>query len=165
MASTETPPRAARPQVSIFTDGACSGNPGPGGWGAVLRHNGREKELCGGAAETTNNRMEMTAAIEALRALKRPCQVDLYTDSTYLRSGITEWIHSWKRKGWRTAARTAVKNADLWRALDELIGRHEVTWHWVKGHAGHPENERADALARQGMAPFLARRRAPHQGG
>lgn len=165
MASTETPPRNARPQVSIFTDGACSGNPGPGGWGAVLRHEGREKELCGGAAETTNNRMEMTAAIEALRALKRPCRVDLYTDSAYLRSGITEWIHGWKRKGWRTAARTAVKNADLWRALDDLIGRHEVTWHWVKGHAGHPENERADALARQGMAPFLARRGRPRQGG
>lgn len=166
MASTETaaktpaatPVRAARPRVQIFTDGACSGNPGPGGWGAVLRHDGHEKELCGGAAETTNNRMEMTAAIEALRALKQPCQVDLYTDSVYLRSGITEWIHGWKRKGWRTAARTAVKNADLWRALDELIGRHEVSWHWVKGHAGHPENERADALARRGMAPFLARR-------
>lgn len=158
MASTETAAGGARPRVQIFTDGACSGNPGPGGWGAVLRHDGHEKELCGGAAETTNNRMEMTAAIEALRALKQPCQVDLYTDSVYLRSGITEWIHGWKRKGWRTAARTAVKNADLWRALDELIGRHEVSWHWVKGHAGHPENERADALARRGMAPFLARR-------
>jgi len=141
-------------RVTIYTDGACSGNPGPGGWGVILRFGEHEKELSGGAAETTNNRMELTAAIEALNALKRPCAVDLYTDSTYVRSGITEWMDGWKRKNWRTAAKKPVKNADLWQALDEARLRHDVTWHWVKGHAGHPENERADELARMGMAPF-----------
>lgn len=141
-------------KVNIYTDGACSGNPGPGGWGAILRFGEHEKELSGGAAETTNNRMELTAAIEALNALKRPCAVDLYTDSTYVRSGITEWLEGWKRKNWRTAAKKPVKNAELWQALDEARLRHDVTWHWVKGHAGHPENERADELARKGMEPF-----------
>ncbi|WP_346910852.1 ribonuclease HI [uncultured Roseibium sp.] len=141
-------------RVTIYTDGACSGNPGPGGWGAILRFGEHEKELSGGAGETTNNRMELTAAIEALNALKRPCAVDLYTDSTYVRSGITEWLDGWKRKNWRTAAKKPVKNADLWQALDEARLRHDVSWHWVKGHAGHPENERADELARMGMAPF-----------
>ncbi|MBD1546059.1 ribonuclease HI [Roseibium aggregatum] len=141
-------------RVTIYTDGACSGNPGPGGWGVILRFGEHEKELSGGAAETTNNRMELTAAIEALNALKRPCAVDLYTDSTYVRSGIMEWLDGWKRKNWRTAAKKPVKNADLWQALDEARLRHDVTWHWVKGHAGHPENERADELARMGMAPF-----------
>jgi ribonuclease HI len=141
-------------RVTIYTDGACSGNPGPGGWGAILRFGEHEKELSGGAAETTNNRMELTAAIEALNALKRPCAVDLYTDSTYVRSGITEWLDGWKRKNWRTAAKKPVKNAELWQALDEARLRHDVSWHWVKGHAGHPENERADELARMGMAPF-----------
>lgn len=141
-------------RVTIYTDGACSGNPGPGGWGAILRFGEHEKELSGGAAETTNNRMELTAAIEALNALKRACAVDLYTDSTYVRSGITEWLEGWKRKNWRTAAKKPVKNADLWQALDEARLRHDVSWHWVKGHAGHPENERADELARMGMAPF-----------
>ena len=141
-------------RVTIYTDGACSGNPGPGGWGVILRFGEHEKELSGGAADTTNNRMELTAAIEALKTLKRPCAVDLYTDSTYVRSGITEWLDGWKRKNWRTAAKKPVKNADLWQALDEARLRHDVTWHWVKGHAGHPENERADELARMGMAPF-----------
>ena len=143
---TATPPR-----VEIFTDGACSGNPGPGGWGALLRYNGTEKELCGGEAATTNNRMEMLAAIRALEALKRPSAVDLHTDSTYLRDGITKWIHGWKRNGWKTAAKKPVKNVDLWQELEAVLARHEVAWHWVKGHAGHPENERADELARQGL--------------
>ena len=145
---------AAQTHVDIFTDGACSGNPGPGGWGAILRYGEHEKELSGGEAQTTNNRMEMRAAIEALNALKRPSVVELHTDSAYLRNGITEWIHGWKRRQWRTADKKPVKNVDLWQALDEAIARHEVRWHWVKGHAGHPENERADALARAGMAPF-----------
>lgn len=136
------------PQVEIFTDGACSGNPGPGGWGAVLRSGRHEKELSGSEALTTNNRMEMTAAIEALEALKRPSRVDLYTDSIYLRDGITKWIHGWKSNGWKTSARKPVKNEDLWRRLDDALSRHEVKWHWIKGHAGHPENERADKLAR-----------------
>ncbi|MGE0230327.1 MAG: ribonuclease HI [Flavobacteriaceae bacterium] len=140
--------------VEIFTDGACSGNPGPGGWGAVLRYGKHEKELSGGEALTTNNRMEMRAAIEALSALKRPSVVELHTDSAYLRNGILEWIHAWKRRQWRTADKKPVKNVDLWQALDAAMARHEVRWHWVKGHAGHPENERADALARAGMAPF-----------
>jgi len=140
--------------VEIFTDGACSGNPGPGGWGAILRWNGEERELSGGAAETTNNRMELTAAIEALRALKRPVRIDLYTDSTYVKDGITKWIHAWKAKGWKTAARKPVKNQDLWRALDLALAEHQVAWHWVKGHAGHPENERADALARAALEDF-----------
>jgi ribonuclease HI len=145
-------------RVEIFTDGACSGNPGPGGWGAVLRYNGNERELSGGEAATTNNRMELTAAIEALEALRLPCAVDLYTDSNYVRDGISRWIEGWKRNGWRTAEKKPVKNAELWQALDAARQRHDVTWHWVKGHAGHPENERADELARQGMAPFKVRR-------
>ena len=141
--------------VEIYTDGAGSGTPGPGGWGALLRFDGNEKELKGGARETTNNRMEMTAAIEALSALKRRCRVRLHTDSTYLKDGITSWIHNWKRNGWKTAAKKPVKNEDLWRQLDALLADHEIEWHWVKGHAGHPENERADALARDGMAPYM----------
>jgi len=140
--------------VEIFTDGACSGNPGPGGWGAILRWDGKERELSGGAAETTNNRMELTAAIEALRALKRAVPVELYTDSVYVKDGITKWIHAWKAKGWKTAAKKPVKNQDLWRALDEALAEHRVTWHWVKGHAGHPENERADALARAAIEKY-----------
>ena len=138
--------------VEIFTDGACSGNPGPGGWGAVLRYKGTEKELSGGDPATTNNRMEMMAAIMALETLKRPSKVELHTDSTYLRDGIMKWIHGWKRNGWKTAAKQPVKNVDLWQRLEQAIERHDVTWHWVKGHAGHPENERADALARAGIA-------------
>ncbi len=136
------------PAVDIFTDGACSGNPGPGGWGAVLRYNAVEKEISGGEPETTNNRMEMTAAIEALTALKRPSRVRLHTDSTYLKDGITKWIHAWKARGWKTAAKKPVKNRDLWQRLEAAQERHEVKWFWVKAHAGHPENERADALAR-----------------
>ena len=143
-------------QVDIFTDGACSGNPGPGGWGALLRYGRVEKELSGGEAETTNNRMELTAAIRALDALKQPCKVDLYTDSSYVRDGITQWIDGWLRNGWKTASRKPVKNADLWQELERARGRHQVTWHWIKGHAGHPENERADELARNAMAPFKA---------
>jgi ribonuclease HI len=140
---------AVTPHVEIFTDGACSGNPGPGGWGAILRYKDAEKELSGGERQTTNNRMEMMAAIAALEALKRPSNVDLYTDSNYLRDGIMKWIHGWKRNGWRTADKKPVKNVDLWQRLELAIERHQVvTWHWVKGHAGHPENERADALAR-----------------
>ena len=134
--------------VEIFTDGACSGNPGPGGWGAILRFKDREKELSGGAQETTNNRMELQAAIEGLRALKRPMRVAIHTDSTYVKDGITKWIVNWKRNGWKTAAKKRVKNVDLWQALDDVLTGHDVEWHWVKGHAGHPENERADALAR-----------------
>tara|TARA_B100000674_G_scaffold423076_1_gene375491 strand:- start:467 stop:910 length:444 start_codon:yes stop_codon:yes gene_type:complete len=134
--------------VEIFTDGACSGNPGPGGWGAILRFKDREKELSGGAQETTNNRMELQAAIEGLRALKRPMRVAIHTDSTYVKDGITKWIVNWKRNGWKTAAKKPVKNVDLWQALDDVLIGHDVEWHWVKGHAGHPENERADALAR-----------------
>jgi len=139
---------SAAPRVEIFTDGACSGNPGPGGWGAVLRYKESEKELSGGERATTNNRMEMMAAIMALEALKRPSKVDLYTDSSYLRDGIMKWIHGWKRNGWKTADKKPVKNVDLWQRLELAIERHDVTWHWVKGHAGHPENERADLLAR-----------------
>lgn len=141
-------------KVEIFTDGACSGNPGPGGWGAILRFNEIEKELSGGAAETTNNRMEMTATIEALNTLKRPCMVILTTDSSYVKDGITKWLFGWKRNGWKTAAKKPVKNEDLWKALDEAVTRHTIEWRWVKGHAGHAENERADALARAGMAPY-----------
>ncbi len=140
--------------VRIYTDGACSGNPGPGGWGAILFFNGNERELKGGTADTTNNRMEMTAAIEALKALKRPCVVEIHTDSIYLRDGVTKWIHGWKKNGWRTASKKAVKNEDLWRELDAVLVKHQINWHWVKGHAGHPENERADELARQGMADY-----------
>ena len=143
--------------VVIHTDGACSGNPGPGGWGALLRSGAHERELCGGEAQTTNNRMELTAAIEALNALKRSCKVELHTDSTYVRDGITKWMFNWKRNAWRTADKKPVKNAELWQALDAARGRHDVTWHWVKGHAGHDDNERADELARKGMAPFKKR--------
>ena len=146
--------------VEIFTDGACSGNPGPGGWGAILRYNGTVRELHGGEAATTNNRMELTAAIRALSALKEPCRVELYTDSNYVRDGIRGWIEGWKRNGWKTAAKQPVKNAELWQALDEARKRHDVHWHWVKGHAGHPENERADELARLAMAPFKKRKKA-----
>lgn len=142
-------------RVQVFTDGACRGNPGPGGWGAILRYGQHEKEIWGGEYETTNNRMELTAAIEALRALNRRCRVDLYTDSQYVRMGITEWLANWKKKDWKNAARKPVKNQDLWRALDEESGRHEIHWHWVKGHSGHPENERADALANRGIDELL----------
>lgn len=134
--------------VEIFTDGACSGNPGPGGWAAILRWNGREKELSGGEAATTNNRMEMMAAIAALEALKRPSAVALTTDSQYVMKGVTEWLPGWKRRGWKTADKKPVKNQDLWRRLDAALQRHRVDWHWIRGHSGHPENERADALAR-----------------
>jgi ribonuclease HI len=147
--------------VVVHTDGACSGNPGPGGWGAILEYEGREKELFGGAPETTNNRMELTAAIEALSALKRSSAVEIHTDSEYLRNGITQWIHGWKRNGWKTRERQPVKNADLWQALDALIARHKVSWHWVRGHSGHAINERADVLARKGMAPFLKPKNRP----
>lgn len=140
--------------VEIFTDGACSGNPGPGGWGTILRFNGTTKELSGGEAVTTNNRMELMAAISGLNALKEPCTVDLYTDSKYVMDGISKWIHGWKKNGWKTADKKPVKNGELWQGLDEANRRHKVTWHWVKGHAGHVENERADELARLGMAPF-----------
>ena len=137
--------------VEIYSDGACRGNPGPGGWGALLRANGAEKELYGGEAATTNNRMELMAAIRALEALKRPSRVKLYTDSIYVMKGISSWIHDWKKRGWRTADKKPVKNEDLWRQLEAVAARHEVEWHWVKGHAGHPENERADALANKGI--------------
>lgn len=137
--------------VTIYTDGACKGNPGPGGWGAWLRSGGHEKELFGGEPRTTNNRMELTAVIEALASLKRTCRVAIYTDSEYVRNGITTWIHGWKSRGWLTADRKPVKNAELWRRLDELRGRHDVHWHWVKGHAGDPGNERADQLANRGV--------------
>jgi ribonuclease HI len=140
--------------VIIHTDGACSGNPGPGGWGALLDYNGTRKELFGGAADTTNNRMEIQAAVEALNALKRPCTVEMHVDSQYVKDGITKWIHGWKKNGWKTADKKPVKNVELWQALDDAIKRHEISWHWVKGHDGHPENERADELAREGMAPF-----------
>jgi len=144
--------------IDIFTDGACSGNPGPGGWGAILRWGEVEKELHGGEPDTTNNRMELTAAIMALEALKRPVKVRLHTDSQYLRDGITKWIHGWKAKGWLTADRKPVKNVDLWQRLDAARARHEIEFHWVRGHAGHPENERADELARQGCREAAARR-------
>ena len=140
MAATDT-------EIEIFTDGACLGNPGPGGWGVLLRWRGTEKELSGGEIETTNNRMELMAAIQGLEALKRPGRVVLTTDSTYVKDGITKWIHNWKRNGWRTAAKKPVKNADLWQRLDQAISGHEVDWRWVKGHAGHAENERVDELA------------------
>jgi ribonuclease HI len=138
-------------KVVVFTDGACSGNPGPGGWGAILTFKGVEKELKGGEAHTTNNRMELMAAISALEAMKRPCLVELHTDSQYVKNGITSWIHNWKRNGWRTADKKPVKNEDLWRRLDEALAIHNVDWRWVKGHAGHDMNERADALARAGL--------------
>ena len=138
--------------VEIFTDGACSGNPGPGGWGAILRFNGTEKELSGGEAQTTNNRMELMAAIAALEALKRDVKVRLYTDSQYLRDGITRWIHDWKVRGWKTADKKPVKNIDLWQRLETALAGHKIEWHWVRGHSGHPENERADELARAAIA-------------
>ncbi len=147
----ESPPRA-RPGVEIFTDGACSRNPGPGGWGAILRFGDVEKELAGGEPVTTNNRMELMAAIAGLEALKRPCRVRLYTDSQYLRDGITRWLPAWKARGWRTAAKAPVKNIDLWQRLEAAAAPHQIEWHWVRGHAGHPENERADALARGAIA-------------
>lgn len=144
--------------VVIHTDGACKGNPGPGGWGALLEFNGRTRELFGGERNTTNNRMEIMAVIEALRALRRPCRVRCYLDSEYVRMGITQWLPNWKARGWKTAARQPVKNEDLWRVLDALVhqGPHQIEWHWVKGHAGNPGNERADALANQGVAQFLS---------
>jgi ribonuclease HI len=135
------------PEVEIFTDGACKGNPGPGGWGAVMRSKGKEREISGGEALTTNNRMELMAAIEALNALTRPCHVQLWTDSNYVRDGITKWIHGWRRNGWKTSDKKPVKNAELWQALLDACEPHRIDWHWVKGHAGHPENERADRLA------------------
>jgi len=143
-------------RVTIYTDGACSGNPGPGGWGAILTLGDHTKELMGGEAHTTNNRMELMAAISALEALKRPCVVDLHTDSEYLRNGISTWIHGWKRNGWRTADKKPVKNVDLWKRLDEALKPHKVQWHWVKGHAGHAMNERADELAREGVVAARA---------
>lgn len=143
---------STKKNVEVFTDGACSGNPGPGGWGAILRYNGHERELYGGERDTTNNRMELLAAINALNTLKEPCSVDLYTDSVYVRDGISRWIDGWKNNNWRTAAKKPVKNAELWQALDTARQRHEVRWHWVKGHAGHPENERCDELARRGVS-------------
>ncbi|WP_019645730.1 ribonuclease HI [Novispirillum itersonii] len=146
---TDTAP--ATDTVEIYADGACSGNPGPGGWGAVLRWRGHEKELNGGEPDTTNNRMELMAVIESLKVLKRPMTIDVYTDSTYVQKGMTEWIWGWRRNNWRTADKKPVKNADLWQMLDAEARRHTVRWHWVKGHAGHPENERADALARAGV--------------
>jgi ribonuclease HI len=143
--------------VEIYADGACRGNPGPGGWGAILRTNGVERELFGGEPATTNNRMELTAVIRALEALKRPCSARVYTDSQYVQKGITEWVHSWKRRGWRTADKKPVKNEDLWRRLDELAREHSVEWHWVRGHSGHVENERADALANRGIDEMEAK--------
>jgi len=143
-------------RVVIYTDGACRGNPGPGGWGAVLRCDGREKELFGGEADTTNNRMELTAAIRGLAALKHPCEVDLFTDSEYLRLGITQWMKNWKQRGWKTASRKPVKNQDLWQALDAEAARHDVRWHWVKGHAGDEGNEWADELANRGIDALQA---------
>ena len=148
-------------RVEIWTDGACSGNPGPGGWGAILRFGEQSKELCGGEAITTNNRMELLAAISALETLTRDCEVDLHTDSQYLRLGVTQWLQGWKRNGWRTADKKPVKNEDLWRRLDEATQSHEIAWRWVKGHAGEEMNERADALAREGMQPF----KPPRAGG
>ena len=138
--------------VEIYTDGACKGNPGPGGWGALLRSGRRERELFGGEPDTTNNRMELTAVIRALEALKRPCRVEVFTDSEYVKKGITEWLQAWKRRGWKTADRKPVKNEALWRRLDELADRHRIRWHWVRGHSGHADNERADALANRGVA-------------
>ena len=141
-------------RVEIWTDGACSGNPGPGGWGAILTFNGVEKELSGGEGLTTNNRMELMAAISALEALTRPCAINLHTDSIYVRDGVTGWIHNWKKRGWKTADKKPVKNVELWQRLDQATQRHDIEWKWVKGHAGDEMNERADALARAGMAPF-----------
>lgn len=145
----------AEKKVVIYTDGACKGNPGPGGWGALLTSGTHRKELCGGEPVTTNNRMELMAAIKGLQALKHPCVVDIYTDSQYVRKGITEWIHGWKKNNWKTAAKKPVKNDDLWKLLDQETTRHKLTWHWVKGHSGHPGNEIADALANKGTEVYL----------
>jgi ribonuclease HI len=142
--------------VRIYTDGACKGNPGPGGWGAILQSGSHEKELFGGEPATTNNRMELTAVIRALEALKRPSRVEIFTDSEYVKKGVTEWLQAWKRRGWLTADRKPVKNIELWQRLDELAGRHRIRWHWVRGHSGHPENERADALANRGVESLVA---------
>jgi len=144
----------SRNTVIVHTDGACSGNPGPGGWGVILDYNGSRKELSGGEAMTTNNRMELMAAIVALESLKRPCPVEMHVDSNYVKDGIGKWIHGWKKNGWKTADKKPVKNAELWQRLDAALANHQVTWHWVKGHAGHDDNERADELAREGMAPY-----------
>jgi ribonuclease HI len=144
-------------KVIVHTDGACSGNPGPGGWGVILDYNGTRKELSGGEAATTNNRMELMAAIMALETLKRPMPVEMHVDSNYVKDGITKWIHGWKKNGWKTADKKPVKNAELWQRLDAALKQHKVSWHWVKGHAGHDDNERADELAREGMAPFKRR--------
>jgi ribonuclease HI len=144
-------------EVELYTDGACKGNPGPGGWGVLLRYRGHEKTLYGGEPLTTNNRMELTAAIMGLEALTRPCKVCLTTDSEYVKKGITEWMPNWKKRGWKTASRTPVKNVDLWQRLDEAISQHDVSWHWVRGHTGHPENERADALANKGIEEMRER--------
>lgn len=144
-------------KVIVHTDGACSGNPGPGGWGVILDYNGTRKELSGGEGQTTNNRMELMGAISALEALKRPCEVEMHVDSQYVKDGITKWIHGWKKNGWKTADKKPVKNAELWQRLDTALKLHKVSWHWVKGHAGHDDNERADELAREGMAPFKRR--------
>ena len=143
------------PDVIIFTDGGCRGNPGPGGWGALLQAGNREKEICGGETDTTNNRMELTAVIRALESLKRPLSVQIHTDSQYVQKGISQWIHNWKRNGWRTTDKKPVKNADLWQALDHLAGQHQIQWIWVKGHAGHAGNERADMLANRGIDELL----------
>ena len=143
--------------VIVHTDGACSGNPGPGGWGVILDYNGTRKELSGGEANTTNNRMELMGAISALESLKRPCCVAMHVDSSYVKDGISKWIHGWKKNGWKTADKKPVKNAELWQRLDAALANHKVSWHWVKGHAGHDGNERADELARDGMAPFKRR--------
>ena len=153
MAAAQPDPDPA--SVVIYTDGACKGNPGPGGWGAWLRSGDHERELFGGEKVTTNNRMELTAVIEALSALKKPCTVELFTDSQYVRQGITEWIHNWKRRGWQTTDKKPVKNADLWQRLDAVAAKHDVRWHWVKGHAGDPGNEKADALANAGVLSVL----------
>ena len=157
MTDDATPTEATRKTVDIFTDGACSGNPGPGGWGAILRYGEVEKELYGGEPATTNNRMELMAAIMALEALKKPVTVRLFTDSEYVKNGITKWIHGWKAKGWLTADRKPVKNVDLWQRLEEAKRQHQIEFHWVRGHAGHPENERADELARRGVSDVRAR--------
>ncbi|WP_417594669.1 ribonuclease HI [Oceanospirillum sp.] len=141
--------------VRIFTDGGCKGNPGPGGWGAILYYGDAKKEIKGSEKETTNNRMELMAAIQALELLKRPCEIELTTDSQYLRQGITQWIHNWKKRGWKTADKKPVKNQDLWQRLDAAVGQHKVTWSWVKGHAGHPDNERADELANEAISELL----------
>jgi ribonuclease HI len=155
--STNAQPEGPDRRVEVYTDGACRGNPGPGGWGALLRYGGVERELSGAERETTNNRMELMAAIRALETLKRSCEVDLTTDSTYVRNGVTEWMSAWKRRGWRTAGKKPVKNQDLWQRLDQAAERHRVSWHWVRGHSGHVENERVDALANAAIDAMLQR--------